>query len=67
MSLIFNCVFVIIHQKIFFKSCKVSVTETQQVQKQKKSEDTRLQQSWNHNGNSRNTQEVFSLDNVFKF
>ena len=25
----------------------------------KKSENTRLQQSWNHNGNSRNTQEVF--------
>lgn len=44
-------------------SCKVSVTKTRKVQN-KKSENTRLQQSWNHNGNSRNTQEVFSLDNV---
>lgn len=36
------------------------------LEKQKKSENTRLQQSWNHNGNSRNTQEVFCLDNVIR-
>ena len=34
------------------------------ISRNKKSENTRLQQSWNHNGNSRNTQEVFCLDYV---
>lgn len=63
-------IFVILNtqKNFFFHSCKVLVTETQPVQKnKKKSENTRLQQSWNHNGNSRNTQEVFGLDNGFNF
>lgn len=42
-------------------SCRVLLNETRHLRKIKKSENTRLQQSWNHNGNSRNTQEVFCI------
>lgn len=49
--------------EVFWKS-QVLVTKTCHLRKNKKSENTRLQQSWNHNGNSRNTQEVFCLDEV---
>lgn len=64
MNLIFNSIFYNKHLKKN-RTFRVSVTETLQLGFQnKKSENTRLQQSWNHNGNSRNTQEVFGFKSL---
>ena len=64
MNLIFNSIFYNKHLKKIepfeFRSPKLFNSDF----KIKKSENTRLQQSWNHNGNSRNTQEVFSFKSL---